>query len=221
MAAITSIPKGSQISPATERIYHQSNLIGDWKGTWKSNSQPVEFKVINIRGDSAQVEYTHNGHTERGIGQVDGATVSFGDVTIGTKNGQVAALEFSSGPGKQTAVLNKQQDTSAQQSKLVGSWSGFSPQNGKSAFFKVMSVDGKDAQVSFSANGGAIQTGSAIVFQNTVMFGNKGQFTTNDGVTGTVVVQIGNKSYAVPVTKNKTSSTSTTPTSTNAVNKLA
>jgi len=218
MAAITSIPKGSQIAPATERVYHQSNLIGDWKGTWKNSSQPVEFKVINIRGDSAQVEYTHNGHTERGSASVDGATITFGDVTIGTKNGQVAALEFSSGPGKQTA-LNKQQDTSAQQSKLIGSWSGFSSQNGQSAFFKVTSVDGRDAQVSFSANGGTIQTGSAMVYQNTVMFGNKGQFTTNDGVTGTVVVQIGTRSYAVPVTKNKTPSSSTS--SSNLVNKLA
>ncbi len=218
MAAITSIPKGSQISPATERIYHQSNLIGDWKGTWKGNSQPVEFKVVNIRGQAATVEYTHNGHTERGIGEVNGATIDFGDVTIGTKNGQVAALEFSNGVGKQTAVLNKQPDASAQdQSKLVGSWSGFSPQNGHSAFFQVKSVDGRDAQVSFSADGKTIQTGAAIVFQNSVMFGNKGQFTTNNGVTGTVVVQVGSKSYSVPVTKNKPASTS----STNTVNKLA
>src|SRR5690349_11780303 len=82
MAAITSIPKGSQIAPATERIYHQSNLVGDWKGTWKNSARPVEFKVINIRGNSAQVEYTHNGRTERGVASVDGATVTFGDVTI-------------------------------------------------------------------------------------------------------------------------------------------
>lgn len=218
MAAITSIPKGSQIAPATERVYHQSNLIGDWKGTWKNNSQPVEFKVINIRGDSAQIEYTHNGHTERGIASVDGATITYGDVTIGTKNGQVAALEFSSGPGKQTAVLNKQSAT-GDQSKLVGNWSGFSKQNGQSAFFKVLSVDGRDAVVQFSANGGTIQTGAGIVYKNTVMFGNKGQFTSNDGVTGMVVVQIGTKSYSVPVTKSKTPTASTS--STNLVNKFA
>jgi len=53
MTAITTIPKGSQIAPATERVYHQSNLIGDWKGTWKNNSRPVEVKVVNIRGDQA------------------------------------------------------------------------------------------------------------------------------------------------------------------------
>lgn len=218
MAAIISIPKGSQISPATERIYHQSNLIGDWKGTWKDSSQPVEFKVVNIRGDSAQIEYTHNGHTERGIASVDGATITYGDVTIGTKNGQVAALEFSSGPGKQTAVLNKQSAT-GDQSKLVGNWTGVSKENGQSAFFKVLSVDGRDAVVQFSANGGTIQTGAGIVYKNTVMFGSKGQFTSNDGVTGTVVVQIGTKSYSVPVTKSKTPTTSTS--STNLVNKFA
>jgi len=214
MAAITSVPKGSQIAPATERIYHQSNLIGDWKGTWQNSSRPVEFKVINMRGGSAQVEYTHDGHTERGIASVDGATITFGDVTIGTKNGQVAALEFSSGTAKKAAILNKQ-NAAVEENKLVGSWSGFSRQNGQSAFFQVVSVDGRDAQVKFTANGGTIQSGAGIVYQNTVMFGNKAQFTTDDGVTGKVVIQIGNKSYAVPVTKNKASSTSK-----NAVNKL-
>src|SRR5215469_12435216 len=92
---MTTIQSSSQISPANERVYHQSNLLGDWKGTWTKNGQPVEFKVINIRGTTAQVEYTHNGHTERGLADVSGATINFGDVTIGTKNGQTAALEFS------------------------------------------------------------------------------------------------------------------------------
>src|SRR5262249_3210471 len=132
MAAITSIPKGSQIAPATERVYHQSSLIGNWKGTWQNSPRPVEFKVVNIRGDSAQVEYTHDGHTERGIASVDGATITFGDVTIGTENGQVAALEFSTGGAKKTAILNKEA-APVDQNKLVGSWSGVSTQNGQSA----------------------------------------------------------------------------------------
>jgi hypothetical protein len=200
MAAITSIPKGSQISPATERIYHQSNLIGDWKGTWKGNSQPVEFKVVNIRGQAAQVEYTHNGHTERGIGEVDGATITFGDVTIGTKNGQVAALEFSAGVGKQTAVLNKQA-APGDQSKLVGTWTGVSQDKTQSALFQVVSVDGRDAQVKFTADGGAIQSGGGTVFKNTVMFGPTTQFTSNDGQTGNVVFKVGAKTFSVPVTK--------------------
>jgi hypothetical protein len=87
---MTTIQSSSQISPANERVYHQSYLLGDWKGTWTNSSQPVEFKVVNIRGDKAQVEYTHNGHTERGLGDVNGGTITFGNVTIVTRNGTKA-----------------------------------------------------------------------------------------------------------------------------------
>ena len=45
-----NIPKGSQISPATERVYHQTNLIGDWKGTWKDSGRQLEFKVARGKG---------------------------------------------------------------------------------------------------------------------------------------------------------------------------
>ena len=203
----------SQISPVDERIYHQSNLLGDWKGAWTKSNQPVEFKVINIRGTTAQVEYTHNGHTERGIADVSGATITFGDVTIGTKNGQVAALEFSVGTAKSTAILQKQA-ADADQNKLVGSWSGFSSANGQSAFFQVVSVDGRDAQVTYTANG-TTQKGTGTVYKNTVMFG-KAQITSNDGQTGNVILQVGHNTYSIPVTKQKTASNSSST-----VNKLA
>jgi hypothetical protein len=215
MAAITTIPSGSQISPATERMYHQSNLIGDWKGVWSSKDhQQVEFKVVNIRGAKAQVEYTHNGHTERGLADVDGATITFGDVTIGTKDGKNAALEFSAGGATKSAILAKV-DTSADQNKLVGSWSGFSSTNGQSAFFQVVSVDGRDAQVRFTANGGVMQSGAGVVSKNSVMFGGKATFTSDDGQNGKIVFQSGHSTYSVPVTKNKTASTSSS-----AVNKV-
>ena len=132
----------SQISPATERVYNQSNLLGDWKGTWKNSSSPVEFKVVNIRGDKAQVEYTHDGHTERGLADVNGATITFGNVTIGTRNGSVAAFEFSVSGAKKTATLNKQAATT-DQNKLVGTWNGFSTSSGKSISFTVKAVDGR------------------------------------------------------------------------------
>ena len=96
MTTIQSSTK-SQISPATERTYHQSNLLGSWKGTWSKNHQDVEFKVVNIRGSQAQVEYTHNGHTERGLADVDGATITFGNVTIGSTQNQTVALTNSGG----------------------------------------------------------------------------------------------------------------------------
>jgi hypothetical protein len=132
----------SQISPATERVYHQSNLLGDWKGTWANSGSSVEFKVVNIRGAKAQVEYTHDGHTERGLADVNGATITFGNVTIATRNGSVAAFEFSVAGAKKTATLDKQAAT-ADQSKLVGTWNGFSTSNGKSISFTVKSVDGR------------------------------------------------------------------------------
>lgn len=219
MVAVSTIPKGSQISPVTERTYHQSNLVGDWKGAWQKNGRPIEFKVVNIRGNQAQVEYTHDGHTERGTATVDGATITFGDVTIGTKNGQVAVLEFSSGTAKATAVLNKQAAAATDQNKLIGSWSGFSSSNGQSAFFQVVSVNGRDAQVRFSANGGAIKSGDAIVSGNAVMFGANAQFTSSDGQTGNVIFKVGHNTYSVPVTRNKT--VSTTSSSSSSVNKLA
>jgi hypothetical protein len=210
MTAISSTT--SQISPATERVYHQSNLLGDWKGTWANTSRPVEFKVVNIRGAKAEVEYTHDGHTERGLADVNGATISFGNVTIATRNGSVAAFEFSVAGAKQTAILNKQ-DATADQNKLVGTWNGFSTANGKSASFTVKSVDGRDAVVSWTVAGVAHQ-GTGIVYKNTVMFG-KAQVTSDDGKTGTVVLQVGNQSFPIPVTKYQPPSTSS------AVNKLA
>jgi hypothetical protein len=216
MTTIQSSTK-SQISPATERIYHQSNLLGSWKGTWSLNHQEVEFKVINIRGAQAQVEYTHNGHTERGLADVDGATITFGNVTIGTKNGQTAALEFSASGAKASAILSKQA-SDTEQDKLVGSWSGFSRDNGQSAYFQVVSIDGKDAQVRFSANGGTIQSGSGTVYNNTVMLGAKAQITSSDGQSGNVVIQVGHKTYSVPVTKSKVPNASSSSSS---VNKLA
>ncbi len=203
----------SQISPATERVYHQSNLLGDWKGTWTKSGQPIEFKVINIRGTKAQVEYTHDGHTERGLADVSGATISFGNVTIGTKNGQNAALEFSVGTAKQSAILQKQPADTAQ-NNLVGNWSGASSVNGQSAYFTVTSVDGRDAQVTYTANG-TTQKGTGTVYKNTIMFG-KAQITSNDGQTGNVILQVGHNSYSIPVTKQKPASSSSS-----SVNKVA
>ena len=132
----------------------------------------------------------------------------------------VAALEFSVGAAKKTAVLNK--DVSqTDQNKLVGSWSGFNKDNQQSAFFQVDSVNGRDAQVHFAANGGTIQAGGAIVSQNAVLFGSKAQFTTTDGLNGTVTFKSGLNTYSVRVTKNKPATTTTSSSSSNIVNKLA
>ena len=209
---MTTVQSSSQISPADERVYRQSNLLGDWKGAWTKNHQPVELKVINIRGKTAQVEYTHNGHTERGLGTVDGNTVTYNNVTILTRNGTKAAMVFAVGTTRMTALLDKQASTT-DQNKLIGTWTGFSRDNGQVATFQVLSVNGLDAQVKVTANG-HIQQGTGTVYKNTVMFG-KSQISTDDGQNGKVILQVGHKTFAVPVTKMKPQGSSST------VNKLA
>jgi hypothetical protein len=202
----------SQISPVNEKIYHQSNLLGDWKGTSKQTNMPVEFKVVNIRGSQAQIEYTHNGHTERGFGTVDGATITYGDVTIGTRNGSQAAFEFSTGSAKWTAILSKQSQ-STDQSKLVGSWSGSSVQSGSAATFQVLSVSGIDAQVRYTVNG-VMQTGIGIASKNAVMFGGA-TMSTNNGTNGSIVFTVRHNTYSVAA-KN-TTQTSSSSSSVNTV----
>jgi hypothetical protein len=196
MAAISS--STSQISPANERVYHLSNLVGEWKGNWAGNNQPVGFKVVNIRGARAQVEYTHNGHTERGFGQVSGALITFGNITVGTKDGKSLVLLSSAGAGKQAATLDKQAPP-ASDSNLLGSWGGYSADNGKSASFRVLAVNGNEAQVSVTTDG-ITRQGTGIVYKNVIMFG-QSQIATNDGKNGKVIYQVGTKSFSVDVTK--------------------
>jgi len=43
---ISSVQAQNQISSYNERVYHQSNLVGDWKGNWSNNHQAVEFAEI-------------------------------------------------------------------------------------------------------------------------------------------------------------------------------
>src|SRR5579864_3001407 len=149
----------SHINPVNEKLYHQSNLLGDWKGNFKKTNQAVDFKVVSINGTTAQVEYTHNGHTERGTATVDKNTITFGNVTIGTRNGTQAAFEFAYQPsgqlaatGTQTAVLTKDATASAATANpLVGSWTGADTDH--SASFTVSSINGRDAVVKFSVDG--------------------------------------------------------------------
>jgi hypothetical protein len=196
MAAISS--STSQISPANERMYHQSALLGEWKGNWAGNNQPVGFKVVNIRGARAQVEYTHNGRTERGFGQVNGSVLTFGSVTVGTKDGKNLVLLSSAGAGKQTASLEKQAPP-ASDSNLMGSWGGYSSDNGKSASFRVLAINGKEATVSVTTDG-ITRQGTGYVYKNVIMFG-QSQIATDDGKNGKIIYQVGTKSFMVPVTK--------------------
>jgi hypothetical protein len=198
MSSIAATRSVNQISPIDERIYHTSNLVGDWKGTWSLSQRPVEFKVINIKGQSAQVEYTHDGHTDRGNGVVDGHTITFGNVTIGTRDGKKAALEFSFGGGKKSALLDKTAATT-DQDKLVGTWIGTSLSTGASVSVQVISIDGRDAQIKYNVNGRSSQ-GVGDVYKNAVNFDHV-QISSTDGVHGQAIFPDGHKTEALAVTK--------------------
>lgn len=213
MTAISATQPTSHISPANERVYHQSNLLGTWQGTWSNNHQPVTFKVVSISGSTAQVEYTHNGHTERGTASVDGATVTYGNVTIGTRDGTNGAMEFSYGTTTQQAIMKKAADPTPQNA-LVGSWIGAT--DTQSVTFKVVSISGRDAQVMFTYNGQTTQGTGDLFKNNTVTLGTA-QITSIDGTRGTVVYQVNHKTYSMPVKK----FVPNTGTSSSTVNKLA
>jgi hypothetical protein len=189
----TIAASASHINPVNEKLYHQSNLLGDWKGSFKKTNGSIDFKVLSINGSTAQVEYTHNGHTERGTGTVDGVTLSFGNVTIATRNGTQAAFEFSYQPsgqlasiGAQTAVLSKDASaTAANANPLVGSWTGATTDH--TASFTVSSINGRDAQVKYAVDGRSGQ-GTGDVSKNSVLFGNV-TFKNIDGTNGTVTYQ--------------------------------
>ena len=202
----TIAASASHINPVNEKLYRQSNLLGDWKGTTKQNNAAVEFKVISINGSTAQVEYTHNGRTERGQATVSQNSISFGNVTIATRNGTQAAFEFAFQPsgqlaatGTQTAILSK--DTSAattDANPLVGSWTGATVDH--SASFTVSSIDGRDAQVKYAVDGRNGQ-GTGDVSKNSVLLGNVA-FNNIDGTHGTVTYQTYlHQTITLPVTR--------------------
>jgi hypothetical protein len=175
----------SRISPVNEKLYHQSNLLGDWKGSFANNNQAIEFKVLSINGDTAQIEYSHNGHKEVGTANVDKNTITYGNVTIATRDGQKGALEFSFGLVRQAAVIDKVAASAADQNRLVGSWIGST--DTQSASFQVLSINGRDAQVRYTIDG---QSGQGVgdVVNNSVLFG-KISFSSADGLNGKLIFQ--------------------------------
>ncbi len=212
MTTVAATKGANQISPANERVYRQSNLLGDWRGTWSKNHQAVGFKVVNIKGNTAQVEYTHNGHTERGAATVNGGTITYGNVTIATRNGNVGVIEFRFGGAKMSGVLAKVA-AAPDQDKLVGTWIGTSATTGQTTSVQVLSISGRDAQVKYTVNG-YTQQGVGTVYKNAVMVG-KVQVSSDDGLHGTVIFPAGRQTLSMPVKKY------TPPSSSSSVNKLA
>jgi hypothetical protein len=88
----------------------------------------------------------------------------------------------------------------------MGSWGGYSSDNGKSASFRVLAVNGNEAQVSVTTDG-VTRQGTGTVYKNVIMFG-QAQIATDDGQNGKIIYQVRNKSFVVPVTKYPPSDTS-------------
>jgi hypothetical protein len=195
---IAASQSANQISPASERVYHQSNLIGDWKGSWSKTNLAVEFKVLNIRGNKAQVEYTHNGYTERGFGTVNGTTVSYGNVTIASRDGKNAAMQSLVGQFEMTGVLAKSEAPATDQNKLIGIWNG-DPSTGQSASIQIRAISGRDAQITYTING-QTQQGIGTVSGNAVMFG-KMLVSSDDGSNGKIIFPVGSQTVSIGATK--------------------
>lgn len=198
VSTIATAQGASHISPVNERVYHQSNLLGDWKGSFSNTHQAIELKVVSINGSTAQVEYTHNGRTERGTASVDQNFITFGNVTIATRDGKKAALEFSFGTVKQDAILSKAAAPVTDQNPLVGSWTGASTT--QSASFQVLSINGRDAQVRYTIDGQS-RTGVGDVVNNAVIFG-KVVLSVADGLNGKLTFPApGHQTFSLGVKK--------------------
>lgn len=204
----SSVPAGSQISPANERLYKQSNLIGDWKGSYTKLKQPVEFKILSIKGGTAQVEYTHNGHTDRGTATVDKNMVTFQNVTVATRNGQNAVIQLDAGSTKFNGVLTKDTTSGkAPDGPLVGTWTGTNSATGDVASFTVKSVNGKEADVSYTVNG-ITKSGTGSVYQNVVRLANA-QVTVNPDGSGQISFTKLAQTFSIAAKKASTAQNST------------
>ena len=197
MSAIATT--ASRISPVNERLYHQSNLLGDWKGSFSRTHGAIEVKVVSITGSTAQVEYTHNGRTERLPAFVDRNFITFGNVTIATRDGQKAALEFSFGTAKQNAVLDKVAAPATDQNPLIGSWIGSTET--QTASFQVLSIKGRDAKVRYNIDG---QSGQGVgdVVNNAIIFG-KVLLSVPDGLNGKLTFPAPGQTLSLAVKKFK------------------
>jgi hypothetical protein len=197
VSTIATTQGASRISPVNERVYHQSNLLGDWKGSFSNTHQAVEVKVVSINGSTAQVEYTHNGHTERISATVNQNFITFGNLTIGTRDGKKAALEFSFGAVRQDAILDKAAAPAADKNPLIGSWIGSS--DTQSASFQVLSINGRDAQVKYTIDGKS-NTGVGDVVNNAIIFG-KVLLSVPDGVNGKLTFPAPGQTLSLSVKK--------------------
>ncbi|MGA2292201.1 hypothetical protein [Bradyrhizobium sp.] len=117
-------------------------------------------------------------------------------MTIGTRDGKQAALEFSFGTATQSAILAKAA-APADQNNLVGNWIGATAS--MTAAIQVTSISGHDAQVQYNIAGQTGQ-GTGTAYKGAVELGNV-QFSSSDGLTGTVIFKVGHQTVSLAVKK--------------------
>ena len=204
---------GSQISKANENTYHQSNLLGTWTGTWKNDKKPITFKVLSIKGDTAEIEIGKNGTLKKAQATVSQNTITYGPYTMGTNDGTNGAIELQIGSVNQVGYLTKQTPpaTTTDPTHLVGSWSGVSP-SGQAASFNVKSVTGTSASVTYTVNGYThTGTGTYDAKHNMITFQGT-QIALSPQGNATVTYQSLGHTYIVPVKKASTAATATSTT---------
>jgi hypothetical protein len=198
VSTIATTQGASRITPINEKLYHQSNLLGDWKGSFSNTHQAIEVKVVSINGATAQVEYTHNGHTERISATIDQNVITFGNLAIGTRDGTTAGVEFSFGTVRQDAILTKAAAPATDQNPLVGSWIGAT--NTQSASFQVLSINGRDAQVKYTIDGQSGTGVGDVVNNNAITFG-KVLLSVPDGLNGKLTFPAPGQTLSLAVKK--------------------
>jgi len=120
------------------------------------------------------------------MGSVQVTTITFGNVTIGTKNGSKAALEFSFGSAKMTAVLDMGAATPTSQDNLVGTWTISPKATGRAVTFQVISVSGRE--------------GTGTVYKNTIMF-DGAQVSSDDGKSEKLTFQSAHQTFSIATAK--------------------
>ncbi len=98
--------RANVITPVNEKLYHTSNLLGQWDGKLP-NGQKFTFKVFNIINGNAQIEYDHNGQIQRGVASVAKNIITFGSAQIATKDGKSGVFLFQAGTYSANATITK------------------------------------------------------------------------------------------------------------------
>jgi hypothetical protein len=84
----------------------QNKLVGTWITSGKGG-QTVTFKVSSVNGRDAQVQYTVNGRTVQGVGDVNKNTITLGKAAITSDDGKTGKILFPLNQGTLSQTVTK------------------------------------------------------------------------------------------------------------------